>query len=236
MLIMNETEPPVSTLVSTGIKSLDAILGGEGYPPRSAILVYGTPDAGKEGLGYWFAQSGLHQGDLCVYASRLPVREIVDDMKGFGVSLKQEAPFWISSQGGEIKFEATDILGLSVSLKEIAKRNSDRKIRIVTDVLSPLLVMNPLDTIYGFLSSLFADLKQYNVVLLATLDEGMHDQKTLSSIQELFDGIIEYKLYEESLKVLPLLRIRKMRGIAPRTDYLNVSFVDGGMDVSPYVK
>jgi KaiC/GvpD/RAD55 family RecA-like ATPase len=223
-------------LVSTGLGSLDAILDGQGYPPKSTILVFGTPDAGKEGLGYWFAQSGLLKGDFCVYASRLPVREVIDDMKAFGVDLKQEMPYWISSQGGETRFDLKDILGLSLSLKEIARRNGNRKIRIVTDILSPLLVLNPLDMVYTFLSSLFADLKQYDLVLLATLDEGMHDQKTLSSMQELFDGVVEYRLYEESLKVIPLLRIRKMRGIAPRTSYFNVSFVQNGMEVTPYVK
>ena len=224
-----------ATVVPTGIRSLDAILGG-GYPPKSTILVFGTPDAGKEGIGYWFTQSGLLQGDLCVYASRLSVREVTDDMKGFGVYLGQETPYWISSRGGQVKLDLMDILSFSVALKEIAKRNSERRIRIVTDVLSPLLVLNPLDNIYRLISSLFADLKQYDVVLLATLDEGMHDQKTLSSMQELFDGIIEYRLYEESLKVLPLIRIRKMRGTAPRTNYFNVSFAQNGMEVTPYVK
>ena len=46
-------------LVDSGIPSLDALLGGKGYPEKSAILVVGPPGIGKEALADWFAQSAL---------------------------------------------------------------------------------------------------------------------------------------------------------------------------------
>jgi hypothetical protein len=43
-------------------------------------------------------------------------------------------------------------------------------------------------------------------------------------------------LYEEGLRVLPLLRIRKMRGVPPQPGYYNFSFSHSGMEVSAYAR
>jgi predicted ATP-dependent serine protease len=40
-------------LISTGLSSIDHLLGTEGYPDKSTILVVGPPGIGKEALGYW---------------------------------------------------------------------------------------------------------------------------------------------------------------------------------------
>ena len=98
-----------SVLVSTGLSSLDAILGGEGYPERSAVLAVGAPGVGKEALGYWFAHSGLTVGDFCLYVTRLSSREILKDASAFGVDYGQKVPWWISTSGsGETKFNVND--------------------------------------------------------------------------------------------------------------------------------
>ena len=73
-----------------------------------------------------------------------------------------------------MKFDVNDLSGLSINMKEILKRNSDRRIRVVIDVISSLLMLNPPETVYKFLVQLFAAVKQYDAVLVATLEEGMH--------------------------------------------------------------
>ncbi len=62
----------------------------------------------------------------------------------------------------------------------------------------------------------------------------MHTADALAATQQLFDGVIELKLYEGGLRVLPLLRIRKMRGVALQPRYYNFSFTKTGMEVSAY--
>jgi KaiC/GvpD/RAD55 family RecA-like ATPase len=83
---------------------------------------------------------------------------------------------------------------------------------------------------------LFDDVKQHDSVFLATLEEGMHPPNVLAAMQQLFDGVIELRLYEEGLRVLPLLRIRKMRGIPPQPGHYNFSFTKTGMEVTSYGK
>lgn len=221
---------------STGISSIDALLGGEGYPERSTILVVGPPGIGKEALGYWFTHSGLIQSDFCLYNTRLSSKEVLQDVKAFNVDFSQRVPFWFSSNGGQVKFDVNDLAGLSFNIKDILKKNSDRRIRIVTDVLSSLLMLNQPDTVYKFLTQLFADVKNYDSVFLATLEEGMHPPNVLAAMQQLFDGVVELRLYEEGLRVLPLLRIRKMRGVPPQPGYYKFTFSKNGMEVSPYVQ
>ena len=221
-------------MVSTGVSSLDTLLGTDGYPDRSTILVVGPPGIGKEALGYWFTHSGLVQGDFCLYVTRLSVKEVLQDQKGFGIDTQQRVPLWCASGGGQIRYDVNDLAGLSFNIKEALKQNVGRRVRIVIDAVSSLLMLNQPETIYRFLTQLFADVKQYDAVLLATLEEGMHGTEVLAAMQQLFDGVVELRLYEEGLRVLPLLRIRKMRGVPPQPGYYNFSFVKNGMEISSY--
>lgn len=89
------TEPPDSTLstqtrsrrrrtqtslstepVSTGSDGLDSVLNG-GLPRGRAILIAGTPGAGKSTLAMQFLQAGLDDGDRCLYISTEQSREEV---------------------------------------------------------------------------------------------------------------------------------------------------------------
>jgi circadian clock protein KaiC len=223
-------------LASTGLPSLDQLIGGDGYPDRSVVLAVGAPGLGKEALGYWFTHSGLVQGDFCLYVTRHAVSEVMKNAKAFGLDFATRVPFWIARDGGELKCNVKDLTSLSFNVKEILKKNSDRRIRIVVDALSALLMLNSPETIYNFLSSLFDDVKKYDAVLLGTVEDGMHQPQTLVAMQELFDGVVEFRLYEEGLRVTPLFRIRKMLGVQPQPGYYNFSFTSSGMEVSAYVK
>ena len=222
-------------MVSSGIAALDPLLG-DGYPDKSAILVVGPPGIGKEALGYWFTHSGLVQGDFCLYVTRLSVKEVLQDEKGFGVDTQQKVPLWFASEGGQVKYDVNDLASLSFNIKDILKKNAGRRMRVVLDSLSSLLMLNEPETIYKFLTQLLSEVKQHDAVLMATLEEGMHQPQVLAAMQQLFDGVVEMRLYEEGLKVLPLLRVRKMRGSPPQPGYFNFSLTRNGMEVSAYVR
>ena len=161
----------------------------DGFPDKSTILVVGPPGIGKQTLGYWFTRTGLIQGDFCLYVTWLSVREVLQDVKGFNIDTQQKVPLWLSSEGGQIKYDVSDLANLSYNLKETLKPNANRRIRIVADVLSSLLMLNQPDTIYKFLSQLLEKVKRYDSVLLATLEEGMHKPEVLGAMQQLFEGL-----------------------------------------------
>ncbi len=223
-------------MVSTGLEQLDTVLGGDGYPEKSSILVAGPPGVGKEALGYWFTRSGLVVGDPCLYVTHLAVSEVLEDLKAFRIST-DKLPSWIASEGSESKVDMNDLTSISATVKESIRKNvvDGKRIRVVTDVLSPLLMLNPPDTIYRFFGQLLADSKKNNAVFLATIEEGMHQPQVLAAMEQLFDGVLELRLYEEGPRVEPLFRVRKMRGLQPRPTYYRYEFSKGKMEMTPYV-
>jgi circadian clock protein KaiC len=221
-------------LASTGVPSLDNVLGADGYPDRSAVLVVGPPGIGKEVLGYWFVRSGLVQGDYCLYATHRPVSDVLRDMRGVGVSTQDRVPDWLASSGSPIRLDLRDAASISFNIKQLVHQNSNRRVRVATDVLSPMLVLNPLETMYSYWSQLLSDVKQQDAVFFALAEEGMHPQNALTTMEQLFDGVIEMRLYEEGLAITPLLRVRKMLGLPPLHGYLRFSVSTTGMEVTPH--
>ena len=222
-------------MVSTGVPSLDRLLGDDGYPDRSSVLVVGPPGIGKEVLGYWFIRTGLVQGDYCLVATHRPVSDVIRDMKGVGIGTER-APDWISSSGSPTRCDLRDATSISFNIKEAAHRNRERKVRVATDVLSPLLVLNPVESMYSYWSQLLSDLKQQDSVVFALAEDGMHPPNTLTTMEQLFDGVIEMKLYEEGLAITPLFRVKKMLGLLPLHGYFRFSVTNMGMEVVPHVK
>jgi len=168
--------------------------------------------------------------------TRLATRDILRDANGFGVDFSHRVPLWLAQEGGQIKYDHRDIASLSYNIKDVLKKNADRRIRIVIDVLSPLLSLNSPETIYTFVTQLLNDVKQYDAVLLATLEEGMHQQQVTATMQASFDGVFELKIYEEGLSYVPILKVRKMVGIPPLPGYFTYSFTKSGMEIAAYAK
>jgi len=221
-------------LASTGIPALDRVLS-VGYPERSSVLVIGQPGIGKEALGYWFMRAGLIQGDYCLYLTHRSVSDVVRDMGAYGIP-PDRVPDWIAGSGSQTKCELSDYTSISVNLKRTVQANADRRVRIVTDIVSPLLIMNPQPAMYQYLSKLLSELKQANSVVVAFVEDGMHSDSTVAALEQQFDGVIELRLYEEGLSITPLLRVRKMLGLAPQLGYFRFAFSKTGMEVLPYAR
>ncbi|HEY6283018.1 MAG TPA: RAD55 family ATPase [Nitrososphaerales archaeon] len=220
-------------MVSTGVPTLDQILN-DGYPDKSSILVLGQSGLGKQALGYWFTRSGLTQGDYCLYVTHRPVSDVTRDMKGFGIGMER-VPEWIASSGSPVKCDLRDTVSISYSVKQALARNSDRRIRIVTDILSPLLVLNPSESMYSYWSQLVQEVKQHDAVILALGDEEMHTPAAIATMEHLFDGVLELKLFEEGLSVSTVMRVKQMLGQPPLQGWFRFSFVRGMMEVAPNV-
>jgi circadian clock protein KaiC len=223
-------------LASSGVPALDKLLGGEGYPDKSTVLVVGPPGVAKEALGYWFTSAGLLEGDFCLYVTRVSVNDVIRDQRAFGIDTQQRVPLWMASEGGQIRYDVNDLANLSFNIKDLLRKNSGRRIRVVTDILSSLLMLNPPDTIYRFLSQLFADLKQHEAIFLASVEEGMHDPRALAAMQQIFDGVVELKLYQEGLRLHSLLQVVKMRGVATQPRFYNFTLSRNGMEISEFAR
>jgi KaiC/GvpD/RAD55 family RecA-like ATPase len=221
-------------LASSGIPALDKLLS-DGYPDRSAVLLIGPPGVGKEALTYKFIGSGSIQGDFCFFVTKRSVSEVQKDAKAFGFESGLGVTRWMANSGGDMRFNIDDLAGVSYNIKETLKENAKNRMRIVFDALSSILMLNPAEAVYRFLTQLFVEIKTYDAVLIVTLEEGMHPPQVHVAMQELFDGVIEMKLFEDGMKILPILRIRKMIGQSPRPEYYNFAYSrDKGLEISTY--
>ena len=163
-----------------------------------------------------------------------PVTDVTRDMKGFGIG-SDRVPEWIASSGSPVKCDLRDSTSISYNIKQALARNADRRIRVVTDILSPLLVLNPSESMYSYWSQLVDEAKRYDAVILALGDEEMHTPATIAAMEQLFDGVLELKLFEEGLSVTTVLRVRQMLGQPPLHGWFRFSFVHGMMEVTPNV-
>ena len=195
----------------------------------------GPPGIGKEALGYWFVRSGLVQGDYCLYATHRPVSDVLRDMKGVGISGEQ-APDWIASSGSPMKLDLRDVASISYSVRQALGKNKGRRSRFATDILSPLLVLNSVESMYGYWSQLLSEFKQQDIVAFALAEDGMHSPNTLTTMEQLFYGVIEMKLYEEGFSITPLFLVKKMLGLPPLHGYFEFSVTSSGMEVLPHVR
>ncbi|HTQ10105.1 MAG TPA: circadian clock protein KaiC, partial [Fimbriimonadaceae bacterium] len=75
--------------VSSGIRGLDEMLGGEGFFKGTSVLVSGTAGTGKSSLGAHFADASCRRGEKCVYfAFEESEGQIVRNMRSIGIKLQ----------------------------------------------------------------------------------------------------------------------------------------------------
>jgi KaiC/GvpD/RAD55 family RecA-like ATPase len=220
--------------VSTGVPDLDNILAGGGYPRRSTILIIGPPSIGKEALGYAFIQSGLGSREVCLHATRLSAREVAQDQKAYRLEsrIPDGLPYLLAREGGQARFDVKDPEGFIANMRELLKNNGGQRIRVFIDFLSSILILNSLEAGYRLVDELLTETKKHDVVLVATLEEGMHSQQVLTAMQQIFDGFIELSLNRVGLAVFPFLRIGKMRGMSPQGGSYSFSFGKNGISLN----
>ena len=168
---------------------------------------------------YSFIRSGLLNKDSCLYVTRLSVSEVLRDCRAYGVDerMLEGSIFWIASEEGQEKYTPGDLSTLSFRIKEFLKRNRNRKTRIVMDVLSSLLMLNSAEVVYRFMDQLFSEIKLFDAVLLATVEEGMHPSQSLVAMEQLFDGTIKARPSGDSGVSLQISKMRSIPGVVDST-------------------
>ena len=90
---------------------------------------------------------------------------------------------------------------LSIAIGEFGREFLKKEFEyvIIFDSLSTLLMYSNADAIARFLQILIAKIKNLNGSVVFTLEQGMHDEKAVVTIEHLMDSIIEVK--KENSKV-----------------------------------
>ena len=76
--------------VSTGVRRLDAMLGGQGIYRGSSVLISGTAGTGKTSLAAHFADACCRRGERCLYlASEESQAQLIRNMRSLGLDLQE---------------------------------------------------------------------------------------------------------------------------------------------------
>jgi KaiC/GvpD/RAD55 family RecA-like ATPase len=188
-------------------------------PNNSASLLIGPPLAGEKSIIYNYLQKSLEGGDPVVFVS---TDKSPEDMKRDMLQMKLFVTKFetakllkyidcYSKQTDESIKDTGCIRRISgpLALNEISIALSDierefirmsQTHRVIFNSLSTVLMYSNPQTVGRFLQVIIARVKKAGGSILLTLEEGMHDEKVIITIEHLMDAIIHVK--KEEGKVL----------------------------------
>ena len=152
--------------VSTGIPSLDVMLGGKGVFRGTSVLVSGTAGTGKSSIAAHFADASCRRRERCLYfAFEESVSEMTRNMRSIGLDL---AP-WLKK--GLLRFLAgrPTLTGLEMHLALMHKHVRDFEPRLViVDPISNLSEAGTLRDAGAMLTRLLDFLKAQQITTVFT--------------------------------------------------------------------
>jgi len=121
-----------------------------------------------------------------------------------------------------------DLTGISVRINMFLERfwkSGKRDVIIAFDSVSTVLMyLNP-QTIFRFLHVLTNRIKSFGAFAFYTVDENMHDDRTIAMLKQVFNGVIELKEEENR-------RIFRYLSPSTRTEWKEFNIVDDRLEVS----
>lgn len=194
---------------ATGIENLDDVLDG-GIPKGFTVLLIGSPGSGKSFLSNQFLDEGLAEGQGGLYVTLdTDPEEIIENSKEYGWSFKEnrenlkimDAYSWKLGEEVEGKYTVegpSDLNQLNMTFTDALEDLEDLEKRIIIDSISTLILYTDPKSTAKFLQVISAKSKSKNGVLLIAVEEGVHEEKTMSTLNYTADGVI--KLKEEAEK------------------------------------
>ncbi len=155
-----------SERVSTGIPTLDNMLGGQGFFKGSSILVSGTAGTGKTSIAAHFANAACVRKERCIYfAFEESPEQIMRNMRSINVSLEKHV------KAGLLKFHASrpTLYGLEMHLLVIYKMIQDFKpTTVILDPITNLVTIGTVSDIKSMLIRLIDFLQKEQITVLFT--------------------------------------------------------------------
>ena len=203
-----------SQRISSGIPSLDEMLGGKGFFRGSSILVSGTAGTGKTSMAASFANNSCNRNERCIYfAFEESPDQIIRNMKSISVDLSKHVA------SGLLKFHASrpTLHGLEMHLLVIFKMIRQFKPRtIILDPITNLITVGTVSELKSMLIRLidFLQKEQINVMFTAlTLNSSVNEQtdEGVSSLVDAWMMIRDIEFNGERNRAMYIMKSRGMK-------------------------
>lgn len=209
--------------IKTGVRGLDIVLGG-GLESPTNLLIYGSPMCGKRPLLMELLYNGMKQGIPALYLltdfgyddwKRMMEKtgESVDEYekkglvrvidcysKQFNLSLKDSG---VVSYADSVSALSSISLKISRAVDELCEKECPLSFRVGVHSLSTLFETLPASSVFKFLQFIIGKFRNSGATVFFVMEEGMHDDKTVTMVRHLMDGVIEFE--EDKLFVLGVI-------------------------------
>jgi circadian clock protein KaiC len=193
--------------ISLGVPELDQMLQG-GITKGTMCMLMGPPGAGKSILAKRFIFTGMRQGkDAFLVSTTQGEDQIVETLRRFGWTDTTEKLHvldcysWRFGSGhGKYWARAGSLTDVSVTLSRMLDDvgvNHDSVARVVVDSFTDFIVNAGLDRAMRLLDAFRGKMKAREMTGLIILEEGVHDDRTNSSVEYATDGTIRMRVTEQ---------------------------------------
>jgi KaiC/GvpD/RAD55 family RecA-like ATPase len=192
-----------------GIKELDNAIGG--IRKGSNIMLIGPPMSQKEIILHNITYHGaeINENAVITVTTHESATQILEQFKENKMVLPLSRIGIIDcitkSIGGtafeteNIKFasSAMDLTGIGVRISQFFDdfriKKNNQKIQLHINSLSAILMYSNIQTVFRFMHVFTGRIKEAGALGIFVVDSGMHDDHTIATLNQLFDGIIEIK-------------------------------------------
>lgn len=187
--------------------TLGGPFGGTDVRPGTNVLVAGPPLTGKRQLARSVLKHGTANGEGAIVITMRDTAERVrasfDDENGHTQDLvgiidcvteRVDGP---QPEREMVRYASapTDMTGIGIKLAEFIEQfQSDQEVyrnRVMVDSITTLLQYSSLQTVFRFLHAVTGRVSEVNAVGVFIIESTVHDEETMSTIRELFDGVVE---------------------------------------------
>jgi len=176
--------------------------------PGSNLLLSGPALTGKKQLAFDILAAGVRSGEGAIVVSN------TDGAKRVFEALENRVDYTdrpvavvdcVTRQQGvnearddsQVRYTSSpvDMTGVGIKfselLEEFYERQSIERNRVFLDSLSTLLMYSDLQTVFRFLHVFTGRVQSVDGLGLYAIDSTAHDDKTMNTLKQLFDGVIE---------------------------------------------
>ena len=183
-------------------------LHDESVEPGTNILISGPPLSGKRRLAMEALAYGANNGEgAVIITTRDSSDRVLTDFKSLledpesthlgVVDAVTKHQGQSASDNELVRYTSSplDMTGIGIKFSEFVDEfYTDRSLqqnRVVLDSLSTLLVYSELQTVFRFMHVLTSRIEDADAIGLHIIESKAHNQKSLNTLKQLFDGIIE---------------------------------------------
>jgi circadian clock protein KaiC len=217
--------------ISTGIATLDNMLGGHGFFRGSSILVSGTAGTGKTSIAAFFANETCRRKEKCIFFSfEESPQQVIRNMKSIGINLQTHV------DNGLLHFHASrpTLYGLEMHLVAIHKIIKRVKPSVVIlDPITNLVTMGSFNEVKSMLIRLidFLQAEQITVMFTAlSLITGSRDQ-TDEGVSSIVDAWLLVRDIESNGERNRGMYIMKSRGMSHSNRVREFVITDNGLSL-----